>query len=117
MAIHSDILPFANQLVDQIGSFQLNSKSDWWMMLKQECDSKQSVIGKATMSTEVPLNYYSVFHHVQEIIPKDTMIVSDGWNTMKIGATMLHNNLPRHRLDAGTFGAMGVGSNPFPFFE
>lgn len=28
---------------------------------------------------------------------------------MDIGRTMLLNNLPRHRLDAGTFGTMGVG--------
>lgn len=28
---------------------------------------------------------------------------------MDIGRTMLPNNLPRRRLDAGTFGTMGVG--------
>lgn len=28
---------------------------------------------------------------------------------MDIGRTMLYNSLPRHRLDAGTFGTMGVG--------
>lgn len=28
---------------------------------------------------------------------------------MDIGRSLLLNNLPRHRLDAGTFGTMGVG--------
>lgn len=28
---------------------------------------------------------------------------------MDIGRTMLLNSQPRHRLDAGTFGTMGVG--------
>ena len=28
---------------------------------------------------------------------------------MDIGRTMMMNFLPRHRLDAGTFGTMGVG--------
>lgn len=28
---------------------------------------------------------------------------------MDIGRSMLHNLLPRHRLDAGSFGTMGVG--------
>lgn len=28
---------------------------------------------------------------------------------MDIGRTMLLNSKPRHRLDAGTFGTMGVG--------
>lgn len=59
--------------------------------------------------TSVPLNYYAVFHHVQEIIPKDCIIVSEGANTMDIGRGILQNILPRHRIDAGTFGTMGVG--------
>lgn len=107
--VHSDILTFCAKLVDQIGSYQIDLDADWWLLLKQTCELKRTAISKAALSTEIPLNYYSVFHHVQEIIPKDTFVVSDGWNTMKIGATMLHNNLPRHRLDAGTWGAMGVG--------
>lgn len=60
------------------------------------------------LSTKVPLNYYSVFHNVQQLIPNDSIIVSEGANTMDIGRTMLYNILPRHRLDAGTFGTMGV---------
>lgn len=35
--------------------------------------------------------------------------VSEGANTMDIGRTLMLNYLPRHRLDAGTFGTMGVG--------
>lgn len=59
--------------------------------------------------TSVPLNYYAVFDNIQKIIPKDAIIVSEGANTMDIGRTFLHNTLPRHRLDAGTFGTMGLG--------
>lgn len=33
----------------------------------------------------------------------DSIIVSEGANTMDIGRTMLPNELPRHRLDAGSF--------------
>ncbi len=35
--------------------------------------------------------------------------VSEGANTMDIGRTILKNFFPRHRLDAGTYGTMGVG--------
>uniref|UniRef100_A0A2D4P337 2-hydroxyacyl-CoA lyase n=1 Tax=Micrurus surinamensis TaxID=129470 RepID=A0A2D4P337_MICSU len=55
------------------------------------------------------MNYYTVFHYVREILPKDCILISEGANTMDIGRTMLPNYLPRHRLDAGTFGTMGVG--------
>lgn len=63
------------------------------------------------MSNEIqpPLNYYAVFYHLQKVLPSDCIIVSEGANTMDIGRSMLLNILPRHRLDAGTFGTMGVG--------
>lgn len=59
-------------------------------------------------NTKTPLNYFAVFKTVQANIPKDSIIVSEGANTMDIGRGMLLNNKPRHRLDAGTFGTMGV---------
>lgn len=58
---------------------------------------------------EPPLNYYAVFKNLYENIPENCIIVSEGANTMDIGRTLLLNKLPRHRLDAGTFGTMGVG--------
>ncbi|XP_014987706.3 2-hydroxyacyl-CoA lyase 1 isoform X3 [Macaca mulatta] len=66
---------------------------------KQELASRESL----------PMNYYTVFYHVQEQLPRDCFVVSEGANTMDIGRTVLQNYLPRHRLDAGTFGTMGVG--------
>lgn len=44
-----------------------------------------------------PLSYYSVFHHVAQLLPHDCIIVSEGANTMDIGRTMLNNYFPRHR--------------------
>lgn len=45
----------------------------------------------------MPMNYYTVFHHVSQLLPHDCIIVSEGANTMDIGRTMLNNYLPRHR--------------------
>ena len=42
-------------------------------------------------------------------MPKHSIIVSEGSNTMDIGRTILMNELPKHRLDAGTYATMGVG--------
>lgn len=69
------------------------------------------------MDTSEPLNYYTVFHHIQEAIPKNAIIVSEGANTMDIGRTMLFNYQPKHRLDAGTFGTMGASYFSFFFLN
>lgn len=62
---------------------------------------------------------------VAEVTPTDAIIVNEGANTMDIylfvfkedfisltvstGRTMLPNCFPRHRLDSGVLGTMGVG--------
>ena len=57
----------------------------------------------------VPMNYYRAFRDIKEAIPRDAIIVSEGANTMDIGRTQLNNAEPRTRLDAGSYGTMGVG--------
>ena len=58
------------------------------------------------------MNYYTSIGIVQDEIARlgeNYIIVSEGSNTMDIGRTILQNNRPLQRLDAGTFGTMGVG--------
>ncbi|XP_055698831.1 2-hydroxyacyl-CoA lyase 1 [Phlebotomus papatasi] len=111
VAVQSDILPFAEGLFMKLAQkrFIFNGEKDWWKELKGQCMKNQKTVSQMALDTSTPLNYYAVFHHLQQIIPKDAIIVSEGANTMDIGRSMLHNSLARHRLDAGTFGTMGVG--------
>ncbi|XP_039435139.1 2-hydroxyacyl-CoA lyase 1 [Culex pipiens pallens] len=111
VAVQSDIVPFTEQLIDELANmhFTFDNKNDWWVDLRAKCDKNRKIVDKMAQDVKVPLNYHAVFHHLQELIPKDAIIVSEGANTMDIGRTFLHNKWPRHRLDAGTFGTMGVG--------
>lgn len=109
VGIQSDILPFVDRLRESLGSYRFDSSTDWWTELNGKCEANQKAVNELSSDIAPPLSYYAVFHHVQQIIPEDAIIVSEGANTMDIGRTMLHNILPRHRLDAGTFGTMGVG--------
>lgn len=109
VAIQADIGATTNALLKTLGSWKFDQNSEWWTELRQKCDKNKKVVSEMAKDTSVPLNYYTVFHHMQEIIPKDSIIVSEGANTMDIGRGMLFNEFARHRLDAGTFGTMGVG--------
>ncbi|CRL01968.1 CLUMA_CG015244, isoform A [Clunio marinus] len=110
-AIQSDLLPFSEMFVDELAKrkFRLAKSGEWWQELFEKCDKNRETVNRMSMDVSVPLNYYAVFHHLRMKIPSDSIIVSEGANTMDIGRAMLLNNLPRHRLDAGTFGTMGVG--------
>ena len=80
--------------------------------IKQKCDKNKEVSRQMALDKTVPMNYYTSLSIVQEEIAKlgeNYIIVSEGSNTMDIGRTILNNTKPLQRLDAGTFGTMGVG--------
>jgi 2-hydroxyacyl-CoA lyase 1 len=56
-----------------------------------------------------PMNYYRALRDIRDWVPENAVIVSEGANTMDIGRTQLPNARPRLRLDAGTYGTMGIG--------
>lgn len=110
VAVQADLLPFAEHLLEQLlgQNYKFNDESDWWKTLRAKCATNRATVQRMALDVSTPLNYYAVFKHLQEAIPKDAIIVSEGANTMDIGRSMLDNILPKHRLDAGTFGTMGV---------
>ncbi|XP_073961711.1 2-hydroxyacyl-CoA lyase isoform X2 [Choristoneura fumiferana] len=111
VAVHSDIKPFAEALAQKLREkkFALPPSSEWWQLLREKQKANAEFVAAQANDTSPPLNYFAVFKTVQAAIPEDSIIVSEGANTMDIGRGMLLNNKPRHRLDAGTFGTMGVG--------
>ncbi|XP_015423591.1 PREDICTED: 2-hydroxyacyl-CoA lyase 1 isoform X1 [Myotis davidii] len=106
-----DINAVTKQLLEQFDKtpWQYPPESKWWNTLKEKMKSNEAASKELASKKSLPMNYYTVFYHVQEQLPRDCMVVSEGANTMDIGRTVLQNYLPRHRLDAGTFGTMGVG--------
>ena len=89
--------------------FRLHSYTPWWQELKAKVEANREATKELAADVSTPLNYYAVFDTLEAMIPRNAIIVSEGANTMDIGRTMLMNELPKHRLDAGSFGTMGVG--------
>ncbi|XP_057593935.1 2-hydroxyacyl-CoA lyase 1 [Hippopotamus amphibius kiboko] len=106
-----DINAVTKQLLEQFDKtpWQYPPESKWWKILREKMKSNEALSKELASQKSLPMNYYTVFYHVQEQLPRDCFVVSEGANTMDIGRTVLQNYLPRHRLDAGTFGTMGVG--------
>ncbi|XP_077455374.1 2-hydroxyacyl-CoA lyase 1 isoform X1 [Stigmatopora argus] len=111
VALLGDINAVVCQLRDSLlkDGWKYPSDTDWWITLKEKMESNAKISNALVLQSVLPMNYYTVFHHISRHLPHDCIIVSEGANTMDIGRTMLNNYLPRHRLDAGTFGTMGVG--------
>jgi oxalyl-CoA decarboxylase len=58
-----------------------------------------------------PMNYSSALSAVRDVLKDrpDIYVVNEGAYTLDIGRTILDIYEPRHRLDVGTWGVMGIG--------
>lgn len=104
VAVQADIKPFVEALQAKLSTIRFRFNGPWWSELQTKCKANQQAVQTMSKNLSTPLNYYAVFHHLQELLPKDVIVVSEGANTMDIGRAMLGNDAARHRLDAGTFG-------------
>ncbi|XP_029048831.1 2-hydroxyacyl-CoA lyase 1 [Osmia bicornis bicornis] len=111
IAIQSDISTAVDCLVTVLKErkWSIERSNPWWKDLLAKANKNKTLVNRMSADVSVPLNYYAVFKHIQDMIPPNSIICSEGANTMDIGKTILLNNEPRHRLDAATFGTMGVG--------
>jgi 2-hydroxyacyl-CoA lyase 1 len=89
--------------------WQYPSETTWWTGIQAKIEANRQQTEEMMADESVPMSYYRVYREIREILPKDAIIQNEGASTMDIGRTMMPNFLPRHRLDAGTFGTMGVG--------
>jgi 2-hydroxyacyl-CoA lyase len=81
----------------------------WRRSIAEKIEANRGTLDAMASDDSVPMNYYRAFRDIKEAIPRDAIIVSEGANTMDIGRTQLNNVEPRTRLDAGSYGTMGVG--------
>jgi 2-hydroxyacyl-CoA lyase 1 len=89
--------------------WQFGTENDWRYALNEKIEENRRNTEAMLNSDETPLGYYRPLREIRDAIPNDALIVSEGASTMDIGRQVLNNYLPRKRLDAGSFGTMGVG--------
>lgn len=107
--VDSVVKQISKELVKHHGSFNLSLDSTWWTTLRKKIEENSKATKELIAEASPPMNYYNSLFEVNEQLPRDCVVVAEGSNTMDIARTMIHSYLPRHRLDAGTYGTMGVG--------
>jgi 2-hydroxyacyl-CoA lyase 1 len=85
------------------------AETEWRTAIAEKASANQEMVQPMADDDSAPTNYYRAFKDIREWLPENAMIISEGANTMDIGRTQMPNNLPRSRLDAGSYGTMGVG--------
>ena len=91
----------------------VKAPTDWINAINTESEKNNTKFAKRISASEAKstLGYYSAIEPINDLMQKhpDTYLVSEGANTLDIGRDLIGMQKPRHRLDTGTWGVMGVG--------
>ncbi len=97
-----------NRALEQ-NPWQFGAENLWRSGLQNAIQTNAANTEPMLKSDEVPMGYYRVLREIRDALPRDAMLVSEGASTMDISRQVIPNFLPRTRLDAGSFGTMGIG--------
>ena len=99
------------QLVAEVvaNPWQYDPETPFRAAIAAKIAENEAMVAQSATVDEGPINYYRAFKDIREWLREDDLIVGEGANTMDIGRTQMPNVHPRHRLDAGTYGTMGIG--------
>jgi 2-hydroxyacyl-CoA lyase 1 len=84
-------------------------ETPWRASIAEKIAANAASVAPMIDDDSAPTNYYRAFRDIREWAGDDAIIASEGANTMDIGRTQLPNFHPRRRIDAGSYGTMGVG--------
>lgn len=111
--LQGDLQSILAKLVPALIKSGYHASQEWLDEIGQDTAKNDAKFAKriAAGKTNPKFGYYGAIEPITEYFKEhpDTYIVSEGANTLDIGRNMVGMQLPRHRLDTGTWGVMGVG--------
>ena len=101
----------AKQMLDVLEQdpWEFPQDSEWLQSVRAEARQNAEAIQSMYDDHSTPLQYYPALKSIDDALERDAIIVAEGASTMDISRTVLNNYEARTRLDAGSFGSMGLG--------
>jgi acetolactate synthase-1/2/3 large subunit len=81
-----------------------------WREHLERIDAPKREAQELKMATDqTPIHPLRLCREIRDFIDRDAILVVDGQEILNFGRQSIPTFLPRHRLNSGTFGTMGVG--------
>src|SRR5262245_34791600 len=81
----------------------------WVGKLRTQDAEKAAEMDKAMSGDAVPMHPLRLCKEVRDFLRRDAILVVDGQEILNYGRQAIPTFVPRHRLNSGAFGTMGVG--------
>jgi oxalyl-CoA decarboxylase len=114
--------PIAAPLVGDIGSVmealiertqpdQVRAPAAWRHELAERSAQNAAKMSQRLAADPHPMQFYGALRAIRDVLHDNphTYVVNEGANALDFARNVIDMSVPRHRLDSGTWGVMGIG--------
>ena len=114
--------PIAAPLVGDIGSVmaaliertepgQITAPAPWRHELAERSAQNAAKMSQRLDADPHPMQFYGALRAIRDVLREhpDAYVVNEGANALDFARNVIDMHVPRHRLDSGTWGVMGIG--------
>jgi oxalyl-CoA decarboxylase len=106
-----DLVSVLSQLSTALRLDRIRVDQDWLRRLEAKKTENAEKLADRIAEPTRPMNFAGALGAIRDALADhpDTILVNEGANSLDVARDILPMSRPRHRLDSGTWGVMGVG--------
>lgn len=106
-----DIGSVFDELLGRLAATPVTAPQPWRDELAATTAEHVAGFAKHLEADPVPMGYYNALRAIRDVLAdqENVYLVNEGANTLDMARNVIDMKVPRHRLDTGTWGVMGVG--------
>ncbi|MGO9155104.1 oxalyl-CoA decarboxylase [Mycobacterium sp.] len=98
-------------LLDGVSAHPLAIPADWAGELAERKATNDAKMRRHLADDLHPMRFYNALGAIRDVLQSnpDVYVVNEGANALDVARNVIDMEAPRHRLDTGTWGVMGIG--------
>ena len=106
-----DIGSVMSALLDGVSTHQIVASSQWTGELADRRAANDGKMRRSLADDPHPMRFYNALSAIRSVLQSnpEVYVVNEGANALDLARNVIDMEAPRHRLDTGTWGVMGIG--------
>jgi len=108
-----DIASVMDAILERLKPGQIKAPQSWRDELKERTDANVAKMAKRldAAKTAHPMKFLGALQSIRDVLAQhpEAYVVNEGANALDLTRNTVGMQVPRHRLDSGTWGVMGIG--------
>jgi oxalyl-CoA decarboxylase len=106
-----DIGSVMSAMCDAVAARPIAVPAEWTDELADRKVRNDAKMGQRLAENPHPMRFYNALGAIRSVLQKNpgVYVVNEGANALDLARNVIDMELPRHRLDTGTWGVMGIG--------